>query len=748
MALNWKIKAAIVLALVGTAFLLPHVASSFYDRLLVLCLIWAILAMSLNLYLGYLGGLSLAYSAFFGLAGYTSGLLCVELGWATGVGLLGAIGICVVVAILLGIPSLRLKGAYFVMITIAFLGIVGGLSIALNNLTNGTTGLRGIPNIAIGVGDTVGAEDLIKLDGIELYLTQINEIKLYEKNLASLKTSGVDRADIEDYYQNALDDKTDDYEGKISDIEDYQTGISEFDFAGITLTEILGEIRFYYSINLDETNVAEILSDIKSSETALDEIFDESSLEDLQAIRTKLKSIDRVETKINGLTNVDNLDAILDEIHRLGFDVEEIKKEDHTLSDLKEHYVAELDNEKDYYEERLQEFEDKYTTIIDASGLNDIFNGLIDYYETELVDTTLYYENQLEKTKLSGAEPEETELPEADVLKFYSETRLDALRLYYETALDDTRVNYLVKLDATKFNETILYYKTELTETVSYYQDQLNELEAQQEEIITPDDVALLYENKQDEILDKLALDYGINLDQIKAGDGKLSARLAERTPKDPTTDAFYKTGIHFQTTTSFYWLALIFLVVTYILVYRLLNSRVGRGFVAVRDNEDLANSLGIYPFKYKMTGFIVSAVIAGVAGWLYAHYLNIMDPTVFNFDLLFKIMFMVIIGGTGTLVGPALGAFVVVFVPELFTEYIYSVDDAWSTAALSVFLLVVIIAWPDGIWGSTKRRVLKYHYRKKGMVPELELEQGVSPVSKVVQPVKDLFARVLRRKK
>jgi len=160
----------------------------------------------------------------------------------------------------------------------------------------------------------------------------------------------------------------------------------------------------------------------------------------------------------------------------------------------------------------------------------------------------------------------------------------------------------------------------------------------------------------------------------------------------------------NFDTTNYYYYLALGFLIITYIVVQWLIFSRIGRGFMAVRDNEELANSLGINPFRYRMIGFVTSAAIAGVAGWLYAHYVHILDPTVFGFNYVFDILFMVILGGTGTLPGPVIGAFIVVFVPE-----VLRMAAEWRSFFFALFMLVMIIFMPLGLWGFVKVQQGRY---------------------------------------
>jgi branched-chain amino acid transport system permease protein len=200
---------------------------------------------------------------------------------------------------------------------------------------------------------------------------------------------------------------------------------------------------------------------------------------------------------------------------------------------------------------------------------------------------------------------------------------------------------------------------------------------------------------------------------------------------------------ISFDSTQKFYYLALGTLVIISICMYFIINSRVGRGFIAVRDNEDMANALGINPFKYKMIGFILSGVIAGVAGWLYAHHIRIMDPTIFHYGLMFDIAFMVILGGAGTLVGPIVGGVVIVFGPDLFNEHIYDVDEAWRTASMAMFMLVLILLVPQGIWGYVKMKWMM-HQAHKGMPTPPDGGSGrvTAPLLRAIEPLKSFLNR------
>ncbi len=83
---------------------------------------------------------------------------------------------------------------------------------------------------------------------------------------------------------------------------------------------------------------------------------------------------------------------------------------------------------------------------------------------------------------------------------------------------------------------------------------------------------------------------------------------------------------------TAYYYLVAVVGVIAYIVIQRLVNSRIGRAMVALKDNESLANSVGIDVTRYLVLAAVVSAAMAGAAGSLYAHYVKIIDPDIFIF--------------------------------------------------------------------------------------------------------------------
>jgi branched-chain amino acid transport system permease protein len=117
---------------------------------------------------------------------------------------------------------------------------------------------------------------------------------------------------------------------------------------------------------------------------------------------------------------------------------------------------------------------------------------------------------------------------------------------------------------------------------------------------------------------------------------------------------------------------------------------------VALRENEERASALGVDAFKYYLMAFTIAATLAGLAGFAYSYYLRYITPTALGITFLWSAVIMVIIGGTGTLLGPVIGAFIFVFVPEVFR-----IAEELRLLLFGAALVVVIIFLPQGIYPS-----------------------------------------------
>ncbi len=140
---------------------------------------------------------------------------------------------------------------------------------------------------------------------------------------------------------------------------------------------------------------------------------------------------------------------------------------------------------------------------------------------------------------------------------------------------------------------------------------------------------------------------------------------------------------IDFGQKVPYYYLVLFFIALSVLVQHRLLNSSFGRAFVSIRENEDLAESVGINCYKYLVIVVIISSSIAGIAGSLYAHYVSFIDPGVFAFFISVNAVMMVIGGGQGTQAGPILGAILFTLIPEWLRVF--------GDARMAVYALVVI---------------------------------------------------------
>lgn len=143
----------------------------------------------------------------------------------------------------------------------------------------------------------------------------------------------------------------------------------------------------------------------------------------------------------------------------------------------------------------------------------------------------------------------------------------------------------------------------------------------------------------------------------------------------------------------AFYYLMLILAGGTVYLTARLLRSRVGRALAAIRQNEGLAESSGISAYHSSLVAMVVACALAGVAGSFYAHYILFLSPELFAFYNTVTMVVMVVAGGQGTVAGPAVGALVFTFIPELLR-----MASFYRMLVYGIILLLSIMFMPQGI--------------------------------------------------
>lgn len=156
--------------------------------------------------------------------------------------------------------------------------------------------------------------------------------------------------------------------------------------------------------------------------------------------------------------------------------------------------------------------------------------------------------------------------------------------------------------------------------------------------------------------------------------------------------------GLRFDTKLGFYYLILATLVITLVALARLVRSRTGRMFVAVREDELLAEFSGIPLMRHKVIALCISAFVAGLGGLLMGPFLTVIAPGQFSMFASVDMVVMVIVGGVGTLAGPLLGAVFLIYVPELL-----SFTREMRPAMMGILLILVTLFMPGGLLGFFK---------------------------------------------
>jgi branched-chain amino acid transport system permease protein len=175
-------------------------------------------------------------------------------------------------------------------------------------------------------------------------------------------------------------------------------------------------------------------------------------------------------------------------------------------------------------------------------------------------------------------------------------------------------------------------------------------------------------------------------------------------------------------------------IILAVIMIRHLEDSRVGRYWTAIREDEVAASAMGVPVVRMKVLAFAIGASTSGVAGWIFAGYATFISPN--NFPLLYSILILaaVVIGGLGSISGAVLGAVLVTGLPEVVREAsggqtIFGFDPETGRIAIFGFLLVVVMIFrPGGLLAPRRRRI---------ELSEASAAEGVI-IDEAAQPSKD----------
>jgi len=168
--------------------------------------------------------------------------------------------------------------------------------------------------------------------------------------------------------------------------------------------------------------------------------------------------------------------------------------------------------------------------------------------------------------------------------------------------------------------------------------------------------------------------------------------------------------------------LAFICVVICIFIIHTFMKSRHGRAVLSIRENEIAAESVGVDTTKYKTVAFVLSAMLAGIAGCLYAGYLGSLYPSTFKFMKSIEVLVMVVLGGMGSMLGSVVSASVLTILPELLRSF-----SDYRMVVYSLALVLMMIFRPKGLMGnydfSMSRTIEKVLNGKKAEKKEVKDE-------------------------
>jgi branched-chain amino acid transport system permease protein len=165
---------------------------------------------------------------------------------------------------------------------------------------------------------------------------------------------------------------------------------------------------------------------------------------------------------------------------------------------------------------------------------------------------------------------------------------------------------------------------------------------------------------------------------------------------------------------TSFAWVYGV-LVLTLFTVWRLVHSRQGREFLAVREDEVAAEAMGVNTTSAKVRAFMTGAFFAGVSGALFAHYLRYLNPQTFDFNRSFEVIIMVVLGGLGSLSGSVVAALFLTILKELLRPLQELTRLDLRMVIYSVLLIALMLTRPNGLFGTKEITDFFKNRRRKG---------------------------------
>lgn len=163
------------------------------------------------------------------------------------------------------------------------------------------------------------------------------------------------------------------------------------------------------------------------------------------------------------------------------------------------------------------------------------------------------------------------------------------------------------------------------------------------------------------------------------------------------------------------YYLILVFVIISYFIAVRLKHSRIGRAWAAMREDEDVAEGMGISVIRYKILAFVMGAAVGCLGGAFFAAKLSVANPGSFTLIVSINVLAVVVLGGMGSIPGVVVGALVLVGLPELLREF-----GEYRLHIYGAILVAIMILKPEGLIPDA-RRARELHHENEEPITDIE---------------------------
>ncbi len=148
------------------------------------------------------------------------------------------------------------------------------------------------------------------------------------------------------------------------------------------------------------------------------------------------------------------------------------------------------------------------------------------------------------------------------------------------------------------------------------------------------------------------------------------------------------------------FYLTLIMTIICSVVIVAVIKSYWGTAFLALKDSEDFAVSLGVSAFKYKLMVFALTSFLTGICGAFYGHYIGMISTRMLELDLFCTLMVMLVVGGIGQYPGAVLGAIITVTVNEMLAPL-----GSYRAVTMGALVVILVLALPNGVMGLWSKR-------------------------------------------